>query len=95
MFFAYLADVYYDTNRLILCGQAYKVGEINQRAKAFLVVISDSGEVKVLKYGNRVLYNSSVSSINKRGNEYLITTLYHSPNQKGNIKLFCLDSNFF
>ncbi len=92
--FAYLADVYYDNNRLILCGQAYKVDDINQNGESVLIVLSDSGEVRVLKYGNRMLYNSSVSSIEKRGNEYLITTLYQLPNKKGNIKLFSLDSNF-
>ncbi|MBK8848764.1 MAG: T9SS type A sorting domain-containing protein [Saprospiraceae bacterium] len=93
--FAYLADVYYDNNRLILCGQANKVDDINQNGESVLIVLSDSGGVRVLKYGNRMLYNSSVSSIEKRGDEYLITTLYQLPNKKGNIKLFSLDSNFF
>lgn len=92
--FAYLADVYFDTHRLILSGQAYKAGEINPKGESVLVILSDSGEVRVLRYGNRMLYNSSVSSIVKRGKEYLITTLYQLPNKKGNIKLFNLDSNF-
>ncbi len=92
--FTLLSNVYYSNGNLIICGQAYEGNSSNQNGDAVLVFQGDSGEVKVRKYGNRVLYNSSVSSIVEKENEYWITTFYQLPNKKGNIKLFKLDSNF-
>ncbi|MBK7220714.1 MAG: hypothetical protein IPH94_05015 [Saprospiraceae bacterium] len=92
--FTLLSNVYYSNGNLIICGQAYEGNSSNQNGDAVLVFQGDSGEVKVRKYGNRVLYNSSVSSIVEKENEYWITTFYKLPNKKGNIKLFKLDSNF-
>ena len=92
--FTLLSNVYYSNGNLIICGQAYEGNSSNQNGDAVLVFQGDSGEVKVRKYGNRVLDNSSVSSIVKKKNEYWMTTFYQLPNKKGNIKLFKLDSNF-
>jgi hypothetical protein len=92
--FTLLSNVYYINGNLIICGQAYEGNSSNQNGDAVLVFQVDSGDVKVRKYGNRVLDNSSVSSIVKKKNEYWMTTFYQLPNKKGNIKLFNLDSNF-